>query len=254
MGADPLLAINFVGFPQGELGVDILGQILQGGAEKLAEAGCALAGGHSVDDKELKYGLSVTGIVHPERIITNAGAKPGDALILTKRIGTGVIAQALKAGAIGEVEAAEAVSGMELLNREASLCMRSIATACTDVTGFGLVGHALEMAKASGVCLEISYAKVPKLQRAEELAAAGFLAGGSKRNAAYYQEFADSDLPLNSSERILLCDAQTSGGLLIACPEASCPQLVDEFAAKGLLAAVIGRATEGPAGRLIVTA
>ena len=218
MGARPLFALNLVAFPRKLLGEGLLEEILRGGAEIAREAGIAIIGGHSIDDAEPKYGLAVIGEVNPERIIRNQGARIGDALVLTKPIGTGIIATAIKHERAPADVIAAAVASMTILNRAAAETMNQVGvSAATDVTGFGLLGHLHEMLRASAVSARIRAASVPVLPGAAELAAAGEFPGGTQRNytdAAAVTTWAD-EIP--EWQRLLLCDAQTSGGLLIAC-------------------------------------
>jgi selenide, water dikinase len=215
MGGRPLSALSVLAWPaQGDL--DELAAILKGGAEKIHEADCALLGGHSIRDEEVKFGYAVTGTIHPDRIKTNAGARPGDALILTKRLGTGVIATALKKGIAKDGDVEAAVQSMLTLNRQACEAMLAFDVhGCTDVTGFGLLGHAREMACASGVTLEISTAAIQFLPGAVEYARQGAIPGGLKNN----REFVCGCVEGESDLADLLYDPQTSGGLLIAMAE-----------------------------------
>ena len=252
MGGRPLTAMNIVCFPVGDLGVAVLRSILQGGMEIIRRAGTVLVGGHSVEDPELKYGLSVTGVVHPQRFLTNAGARPGDLLILTKPLGTGILATALKAGQLDRKLTGQITEMMAALNREAAEAMLETgANACTDVTGFGLLGHALEMAQASGVGMSIDAEKVPIIPEARTFAAMGLVPGGSRANWG----FCAKDLEIGPSvDPILLdilTDPQTSGGLLIAVPEKNAPALVQKLIEKNTHAAsVIGESTAGPPGKI----
>ncbi len=221
MGGKPISALSILAWPaQGDL--DELAEILKGGAEKIHEAGCALLGGHSIKDDEVKFGYAVTGLIHPDRIKTNAGARAGDALVFTKRLGTGVISTALKQGIARESDVEAAVQSMLKLNREACEAMLAFEVhSCTDVTGFGLMGHAREMALASNVTLEIDARRVRFLPGAVEYARLGAIPGGLKNN----REFAASCVEGTSEFDDLLYDPQTSGGLLIALPERDAAQL-----------------------------
>jgi selenide,water dikinase len=221
MGGRPISALSILAWPaQGD--IDELTEILKGGAEKIHEAGCALLGGHSVKDEEVKFGYAVTGLIHPDRIKTNAGAQVGDALIFTKRIGTGVISTALKQGIAKEADVDAAVQQMLKLNREACDAMLAFDVhGCTDVTGFGLIGHAREMALASKVTIEIDPRAVRFLPGAVEYARQGAIPGGLKNN----REFASSCVDGSSEFDDLLYDPQTSGGLLIALPEGDAARL-----------------------------
>jgi selenide, water dikinase len=217
MGARPLFALNLVGFPRKLLNEGILEEILRGGAEIAREAGAPILGGHSIDDAEPKYGLSVIGEVDPSKIVRNAGARPGDKLILTKPIGTGIIATALKNDKATPAAIAAAVKSMTTLNRDASEAMIEIgAHAATDVTGFGLLGHLNEMLSASGVGARIHASRVPILDGAPDLVQAGQIPGGTRRNFDDAKPFARFAESIPEWMRMLLCDAQTSGGLLIA--------------------------------------
>lgn len=219
MGGRPLTALSVVAYPdKGDL--DDLEQILKGGAEKMAEAGCAIVGGHSVNDAEVKFGYAVTGAVHPGRVKANSGARPGDALVFTKRIGTGVVATALKRGIAEPADVAAATASMLELNRAA--CERMLAFdvhGCTDVSGFGLIGHAREMAAASSVTLEIEAASVEFLPGALEYARRGAIAGGLKNNREYSACAVETTREIPAGVEDLLYDPQTSGGLLVAMPE-----------------------------------
>ena len=223
MGGKPVSALSIVGFPPKE-NPDVLEQILRGGLSKMDEAHCTVVGGHSVRDDDLKFGYAVTGVIHPQRIWRNVGARPGDVLFLTKAIGTGVIATGLKAGKSpgGSVEAA--IASMTRLNREAADALHEVESAAgpspihavTDVTGFGLLGHAREMAVGSNVSLRLDHAKVPLLSGALESARGGFLAGGLKNNREFIEGCVEISSSVSDDFRALLFDPQTSGGLLIA--------------------------------------
>ena len=242
MGGEPITAMNIVGFPDQELPGDILLEILRGGAERVAESGAVLVGGHSVRDKEIKYGLSITGRVHPDRIVTNAGAKPGDRLVLTKPIGSGVLTSAAKQGRISEEDLSEAVEVMIELNRSGRDAMVAVGVhSATDITGFGLVGHAFEMAQAGEVTLEIEADSVPLLKQTLELAGENILTRAHKATIEYLGERLDAG-DVRSVLVHVLCDAQTSGGLLISVPEgraAALTRLLEENGAP--CASVIGR-------------
>ncbi len=249
MGGRPVLALNIVCFPKKGLDKDILREILRGGAEKVREAGAVLAGGHSVDDREIKYGLSVVGVVHPERYLTNAGARPGDRLFLTKPLGTGIIATAVKGGVADEAAARRAMEIMATLNRAAAEAMEEVGvSAATDVTGFGLLGHALEMAEASGVKLVISAGKVPVIKEALGFARLGIIPEGDYENIRFCEKKVRI-LPGVPEERVFLFyDAQTSGGLLVSVPEERAPRFFEKLLEKGVFeAAEIGYVEEGEA-------
>ncbi|HWN73985.1 MAG TPA: selenide, water dikinase SelD, partial [Solirubrobacterales bacterium] len=220
MGARPILALNIVAFSLGELGGEVLAEILAGGAEVATAAGVAIGGGHSIDDPEPKYGMTVSGVVHPEELLTAAGAQPGDELYLTKPVGGGLITTAAKRGIAEPAWIEAAVEEMTTLNAEAAAAARGAgAHALTDVTGFGLLGHLHEMCEASGLSAEVDAATVPALPGALELAASGRAeAGGSRRNAADAERFTAWSEHVPSERRALLADAMTSGGLLAAVP------------------------------------
>lgn len=246
MGAVPLTALNITCFPVQGMDLDILSQILAGGAAKVKEAGALLVGGHTVEDPEPKYGLAVTGVVHPARILTNAGACPGDVLVLTKPLGTGVIATAVKAElASPEVQAA-AILTMRTLNREASQVAVAVGVhAVTDITGFGFLGHAAEMAEAGQVSLEVQAGQFPFLPGAEELANMGLVPAGAYRNREYLGDKISFDSEVPDAHRDLLFDPQTSGGLLIAVAPEKMEELEAGLKAKGTVAAVVGRVEAG---------
>ena len=254
MGGVPVSAVNFVGYPMADLGGEPLQQILRGAFDALEEADCAMAGGHSIKDSEVKFGLAVVGTVHPDRVITNAGARPGDELVLTKPLGMGCLTTALKQGAAapGDVDAAQKL--MARLNRHAGEAMvRADAHAATDITGYGLMGHAWEMAEGAGVPIRIEAARVPVLPEAESYLEPQFTCGGSARN----KEFADGRVSIAASvsekQRLVLHDVQTSGGLLIAVDPARTEQLLEDLRAGGdVAAAAVGTVGEGAAGLEIV--
>ncbi len=254
MGGRPLLALNVVGFPAA-LAADMLGDVLRGGHDKAAEANCLIVGGHTVDDNEPKYGLSVVGLVAPGRQVSNAGAQPGDALVLTKPIGTGVITTAGKAGVAPPGAVAAAVDAMATLNRAASEAMMDTGVnACTDVTGFGLMGHLTAMLRASGVSGQVSLPQVPVLPGVPELLAQGIAPGGTHRNEAGVAASVHWDAAITPADRLLLCDAQTSGGLLISVPQPKLPQLLAALEQRGVATrAVVGGITAGPPGKVTVT-
>ncbi len=218
MGGDPLMAVNVVCFPACKLDIGVLRAILRGGLSKVKEAGALLVGGHSVDDLELKYGLCVTGVIHPHRVVTNAGAQPGDLLFLTKPLGLGIVATAIKGGLVEPYVEEKAGTIMATLNREASHQMGERGVhACTDVTGFGLTGHGLEMARASRVTLEIELEHLPIIEEALEYAAMGLIPAMAYDNRECYKVNVELNRDPGDSE-IFLYDPQTSGGLLIALP------------------------------------
>ncbi|MBD3347990.1 MAG: selenide, water dikinase SelD [Candidatus Eisenbacteria bacterium] len=220
MGGSPLIGVNIVCFPDGDLPPELLAEILLGSREKMDEAGAAVVGGHSVSDRELKFGLAVIGKVAPERLVRNSGAAEGDVLVLTKPIGTGVMTTALKNEALDPEGLARVTAVMSELNRSASAAMvEAAADAATDVTGFGLLGHAVGMAKAGGVTLELDVASVPLIEGAMDAISAGYRAGGLFSNQHYYRKFTKVKSRADALLLELLNDPQTSGGLLVALPE-----------------------------------
>lgn len=245
MGGEPKVALNIVCFPNC-LDPEILGEILRGGAEKVMEAGAVLVGGHSVQDDEPKYGLSVTGFVHPDKIYKNYGCKPGDVLVLTKKIGSGIVNTAVKAQMASKEAQEEAARIMSELNRRAKETVRRYTIhACTDVTGFGLLGHCTEMAQASGVTMELYVHDVKYMCEAEDYARMGLIPAGAYRN----REFAAPGLECGDVEEVfldLLCDPQTSGGLLLSIPGEELDSLMQDFreAGMGTEVSVVGRVFE----------
>jgi selenide,water dikinase len=253
MGGRPLLAVNLAAWPGEGLDLAILGQVLRGGAEVAAQAGCFVAGGHTIDDPVPKYGLAVTGLADPARLMTIDRAAPGDQLVLTKAVGTGVVATALKHGAAPAEVIKAAVASMTLLNAGASrAALAAGVRAATDVTGFGLLGHLHRMLAASGAAARLDAASVPLLPGAAELAAAGFVSGGTRANTERMRGCAVLDAAIPAELSVLLHDAQTSGGLLLAAPPRATAALLSELRAQGLPAALIGEVTEGESGRVDV--
>lgn len=254
MGARPLLGINLVGWPEG-LDRGILATILRGGAETMLEAGAVVAGGHTTTDAEPRYGLAVVGEVHPQRVLTTGGAREGDVLVLTKPVGTGVVTTAAKRDTADTAHVDAAVASMARLNRQAAAVLGRVPEAVhavTDVTGFGLVGHAHEMAEQSRLELRLDWSAVPLLPGAREHAIAGAVPGGGGRNRAYYERIATLADTLDDAARVLLFDPQTSGGLLAALDPRSAPTVVESLRRAGEPAATIGTAVAGPAGRVSV--
>ena len=245
MGGTPVTALNLVAFSLEELGADVLRDILRGGADAAAEAGAAVVGGHTIDDREPKYGMAVTGTAHPDALLTNAGGRAGDALVLTKPVGAGAITTARKRGAAGAEAGEEAIAVMSTLNAEASARARAArAHAVTDVTGFGLLGHLHELAAASGVAAEVHAGAVPAIADALALLEdADAVSGGSRRNREWAESFATYDADVPEAQRRLVCDAMTSGGLLVALPAER---------AEALEAPVIGRLVAGEPGAIQV--
>lgn len=251
-GAKPILALNIVCFPINDMDKSILKEILKGGADKLNEAGAFMIGGHSVEDPEIKYGVSVTGVVHPERFVTNRGAKKGDILILTKPIGTGILSTALKGKLLDKETAKLLTQTMALLNRTASEVMMEVGVnACTDITGFGLLGHALEMARASKVTIRIWKDKVPLLPRVYEFASMGIVPAGGRRNVNYCSKLVDTG---NTDPVTLdiLSDPQTSGGLLISLPSEKAQSLISKLKSRGIQATAVGEVLEESSGKILI--
>ena len=253
MGGRPLFAVNLAAWPGDGLDLALLGQVLQGGAQVAAEAGCVIAGGHTIDDPVPKYGLAVVGLAHPDRLMTIDRAAPGDQLIVTKPVGTGVIATALKRGAPPPEVVRAAVVSMTALNAEASrAALAAGVRAGTDVTGFGLLGHLHRMLAASGAAATVTAGAVPLLPAAQDLAAAGFVSGGTRANTARISPFTNVDPAVPEDLAILLYDAQTSGGLLLAAPAAAAGALLADLRARGLPAALIGEVVSGEPGHIDV--
>jgi selenide,water dikinase len=254
MGARPLFALNIVGFPDRRLPIRVLEDILRGALDKAAEAGIAVVGGHTVEDSEPKFGLAVTGVVHPDKVIRNDTARPGDALVLTKPVGLGIISTAVKSGLADEAVAKEASDVMAALNSAASEAMLAVgAHACTDITGFGLLGHLLEVATGSGVDVTISASTVPVLSAASDLASAGAVPGGTLNNLAHVADRVTFAPGVGRVTQLILADAQTSGGLLISLPEDRADTLLSELGERGVTgAACIGRVIAKGTGRITV--
>ena len=253
MGGHPLLALNLTAWPAATLPLDLLAEVLRGGAEVAREAGCLVVGGHSVDDPEPKYGMAVVGLADPSRLLTVDRARPGDHLVLTKPLGTGVVATALKRGGADPESVARAVASMTTLNAAASeAALDAGVRAATDVTGYGLLGHLHRMLRASGVAAEVDAARVPFLPGAAELAAAGFVPGGTRNNQAFLAGMVELDPGVPPVVATLLHDAQTSGGLLLAVPPGALGGLLDDLHGRGLRPALVGRVVDGPAGAVRV--
>ncbi len=255
MGANPLTAMNLVAFPITKMDGTILREILRGGYAKVQEAGAFLVGGHSIDDTDIKYGLSVTGIVHPDNIVTNARARPGDRLVLTKPLGTGIIGTALKGGMASQEAVRNITESMTTLNRLACEAMVEVGVnACTDITGFGLLGHAMEMAIASDVGIAIQSQSVPIFPEAEGYAAMGMVPGGTGRNREFCSCRVDIAGDISDVKMDILYDAQTSGGLLISVEVGKVERLLEQLHAKGVQqAAMIGEVREDLKGRIVIS-
>jgi selenide,water dikinase len=246
-----LFGLNLVAWPRDTLPFEILGEVIAGAAAIATAAGCAMLGGHSIDDAEPKFGMAVIGEAHPDRILTNQGASPGDAIVLTKPLGTGILSTALKQGAITEDDMADAVRSMTTLNAGAArVALASQVRAATDVTGFGLIGHLHRILSTSSVAATVEFDALPLLDGALELAGRGFVPGGTKRNLEAAGDVA-WDSSLSEPERIVCVDAQTSGGLLLAVPDERVSDLVASLRLEGTpVAQVIGRITAGSPGTI----
>jgi len=252
MGARPIFALNIAAFPVNRLPLEVLEAILKGASDKAAEAGISVLGGHSIEDTEPKFGMVVSGLVHPGKVLSNDGAKPGDVLILTKPIGTGIIATAAKQGLAEDESVKSAIHNMMMLNKVAAeLMMKRAVSACTDVTGFGLAGHLHELTAASGVDAEIRFGSIPFLEGVQQLAAAGAIPGGTMANTDFAADFTDFG-DLSQTDKYLICDAQTSGGLLISLPPHEAELLMTDLLDQGMTAAIIGSMTGVGEGRIRV--
>jgi selenide,water dikinase len=245
MGGEVVLALNICGFPP-DLPPDIVAEVLRGGAEKVAEAGGVLAGGHTLDDKEPKYGLAVMGLAHPDRVLTKAGARPGDALILTKPLGVGIITTALKGQVAEPTHVAAAVESMKRLNRDAARLIQQVGVhACTDITGFALLGHGYEMAEKSGVRLRFYVDKLPFLEGAIQYAEDWLFPGGTCNNERAYEHAVRFEPGISEEMQQLLYTPETSGGLLVAAPPEKLKALTALFDGEGHPCWVIGEVVEG---------
>lgn len=254
MGAQPIFALNLVGWPDDQ-DHKLLSEILRGGGEKVKEAGAVVAGGHTTVDKEPKYGLAVTGIVHPDRVLTKGGAKPGDVLLLTKPIGTGVVTTAHKKGQVDQKDLAAAVESMSRLSKDPLRLLRSVdgaVHALTDITGFALVGHAHEIAHQSGLAIRLQWDAVPQLPGAEGCARKGYITGGARRNESYYGPWIEYRRKMADWERQLLIDPQTSGGLFAAVDPSAVEAVLEAFRAAGEMVWRVGEASPGKAGGIEV--
>jgi selenide,water dikinase len=254
MGGTPLTVLNIVGWPKGILPLKVMIEMLRGGQDKVLEAGAVVAGGHTSIDKELKYGLSVTGIIHPKKIYTNANAQAGDKLILTKPLGMGVLSTAIKLGIAGEDIAVKIGGIMATLNRKASEVMKRFrVNSCTDVTGFGLLGHLYEMLKASGTGARLNYSNVPILAEALTLVSPQTVPGGSRSNYNYLKPYVQVNPAISEDQAILLFDAQTSGGLILSTHPDDAEALVNELHREGVTyARLIGEVILADAGKILV--
>lgn len=249
MGGDPIFALNLAAWPD-EVSTEILSEVLRGGAEKVREAGAAIAGGHTVSDKEPKYGLAVTGLVHPDRIFTKGGARPGDLLLLTKPLGTGTITTAIKRGQADSDEALACIASMARLNRDPALLARRLGPlvhAVTDISGFGLIGHGHEMAHLSGCGLRLDFAALPWLPGTSRYARDWVFPGGAERNERFYSQWVSIQRTVSGWERMLMFDPQTSGGLLIALHPSGAEDFLRESSGW-----VIGSVAEAPSGSVVI--
>jgi selenide, water dikinase len=254
MGGQPITAMNIVCFPSQSMDISVLQAVLKGGLDKMQEAGVVLVGGHSVDDQEIKYGLSVTGTIHPQKVLKKEGSKPGNKLILTKALGTGIISTAVKAGMASQESAEAIIRSMTTLNRRASEIMLEVGVdACTDITGFGLLGHACEMVEDTAQGLLIYADRVPIFAEAVTLAETGLVPAGLYRNRDYRKSWVHIKKEVNQFLSEVLFDPQTSGGLLISVAPAKAGQLLSKLHQDGInQAAEIGEVLSQPAGKVIV--
>jgi selenide,water dikinase len=254
MGGKPITAMNVVCFPSESMGISVLREVLRGGLDKMQEAGVALMGGHSVTDQEMKYGLAVTGTVHPDKLITNSGSRIGDHLVLTKPLGTGVMSTALKYEAINEETMARVTRSMATLNKEAAELMLELgAHSCTDITGFGLAGHASHLIQEGNLGIEFDFKSIPFFPEVIGLLEKEIRPGGLGRNRDFYSPMVEFRGSLPQHQRDILFDPQTSGGLLIALPAEPSQKLVARLRKLGnASAAVIGRVIKQPEHKIIV--
>lgn len=252
MGARPLTALNLIMFPSGKLGIEILKGIIKGGLEKVTEAGASLAGGHSVEDDEPKYGLAVTGIVSPKRILKNKGARPGDLLILTKPLGTGVLFNAHRAGKLPWKELEVVLPEVAELNKRAlEIALRFDVHSCTDVTGFGILGHTLEMARAGSVRIDVEVGAIPVYPNAVEMHGKGVTTGANKTNRELVRDFLDVSVDIRGNKEEILFDPQTSGGLLLSLNESDAGSLLEELKNAGIRSAsIIGKVSDRASPRI----
>jgi len=255
MGGVPKTAMNLIGFPINQMDISVLRQILQGGLDKMKEADVVLVGGHSVEDSELKYGLSVTGFVHPDRVLTKKNLKTDDRLILTKPLGTGIINTAIKGGLAAEEVIAAVTRLMATLNRDAAEIMKGFSVhACTDITGFGLLGHVAEMVEDSGFGVEIRADTVPVLKEALEYGGMGFVPAGAHNNRKFREQMVDMGPSVDPVTQDILFDPQTSGGLLICVDPGSASDLLNRLRERGMTwAAIIGKVVSEPKEKILVT-
>ena len=254
MGGTPITAMNVVCFPVKSQEISVLNEILRGGLDKMKEAGVALVGGHSVSDEEPKYGLSVTGIIHPSRIITKVGAQSGDKLILTKPLGTGIVTTAIKGGMAGKSSIDAVIRSMTTLNKKAAeLMLKADVHACTDITGFGLIGHLCGMVEHSNKGIELQLSQIPVFTKARELAESGITPGGTRRNMEFYRKILANIADIDEITLDILFDPQTSGGLLMSIPPDKAEGLLKKLRSSGIKeAAIIGQIVDKPKGKIIL--
>lgn len=253
MGATPMTVLNIIAFPTNALPLDHLAKILQGGADKVKEAGAAIIGGHSISDKEPKYGMAVTATIHPDKVISNATAKAGDQLILTKPLGLGIITTAMKRELASEAVATEAIDVMKELNKKSAEVMTEVgANSCTDITGFGFLGHLWEMTRASKVDAEIDAQAVPIIDGTWDLINQGICPGGTRKNLAYLEQAVEFNSEINEETKLVLADAQTSGGLLISVDAEKSEEMVAKLKGKGVEARIVGKLTASGEGKIVV--
>lgn len=255
MGGTPVCALNIMGFPQGKFDLQVMANILKGAYDKAKEAGISIVGGHTIKDDEMKYGLAVTGVIHPDNIMTNASARPGDILFLTKPIGSGAITTGVRAGKLTDEDAAECIRWMTKLNRAAAeAAVAAGSSSITDVTGFGLLGHLWEMVEGAGVKAVVDSKKVTFMDITFQAIELGTIPGGSRNNMAYLDDKVTYASEVSDAVRIALCDAQTSGGLIIAIPKENVQKFLEEMESRGESDCVheIGEITDGTAGTIDV--
>ena len=255
MGGQPLSAMNLVCFPIKTMDKSVLKEVLAGGLDKMREAGVLLVGGHSVEDREIKYGLAVTGTIHPDRVLFNRGARPGDKLILTKPLGTGIISTALKSGTAGKAQLDRATKAMTTLNNKAAEIMLAAGDihSCTDITGFGFLGHALETVAASEIGLHIDSASLPIIEGVRELAGAGYVPGGLYRNRSHFIDWVEKASSCPEWVLDICFDPQTAGGLFFSLPAQKAQATVEAMHQAGIDAAVVGETVSGYPGKILIT-
>ena len=255
MGGQPLSAMNIVCFPIKTMDKSVLKEVLAGGLDKMREAGVLLVGGHSVEDREIKYGLAVTGTIHPDRVLFNRGARPGDKLILTKPLGTGIISTALKSGTAGKAQLDRATKVMTTLNNKAAEIMLAAGDihSCTDITGFGFLGHALETVAASDVGLHIDSSSLPVIEGVRELAGAGYVPGGLYRNRSHFIDWVEKASSCPEWVLDICFDPQTAGGLFFSLPAQKAQATVEAMHQAGIDAAVVGETVSGYPGKILIT-